>query len=204
MPRQVDYEERRRRIGEAVVALIARAGMEAVSLRDVAAEADVSMGAVQRCFRTKEEMLLFALQDISAQVTERADERIAADEAPRAAGTLLAHTLAEMALVDAESAARARVWLAFVAHAPTSERLSAVLHETYARLHELIAWLIGYGQRTGEIAGDVDADREARELVALADGLTVRAVAGHGEPEEALAMLRERVERLLVGGCGPQ
>ncbi|MGK5632559.1 TetR family transcriptional regulator, partial [Streptomyces sp. URMC 123] len=48
MPRQIDHEERRRLIADAVCALADRRGLEGVTLRDVAAEAGVSMGAVQR------------------------------------------------------------------------------------------------------------------------------------------------------------
>ncbi|EFL34839.1 TetR family transcriptional regulator [Streptomyces viridochromogenes DSM 40736] len=197
MPKQVDYEARRLRIADAVCALIARSGMEAVSLRDVAAEADVSMGAVQRCFRTKEEMLLFALEHISRRVGERAEERIAATSAPQAASTLLTHTLSELALLDEESRTQAHVWLAFVGHAPAGERLAAVLRDTYAKLHDLVEWLIRYGQDTEEIPQHLDPAHEAHSLLAVADGLTVHVVAGYHSPETALAVLQRQVDRLL-------
>ncbi|GGK74757.1 TetR/AcrR family transcriptional regulator [Streptomyces flaveus] len=197
MPRQVDYENRRRRIAEAVCTLIARSGMEAVSLRDVAAQANVSMGAVQRCFRTKQDMLLFALEHISRHVSERANQRIAATSTPQAASTLLSHTLAELALLDEESRTQAHVWLAFITHAPASEKLAAVLHDTYAKLHGLIAWLIRYGQDTQEILQRLDPDREAHTLLALADGLTVHVLAGHHSPATALATLQRHIDHLL-------
>lgn len=197
MPRQVDYEERRARIADAVCALIARSGMEAVSLRDVAAEADVSMGAVQRCFRTKEDMLLFALEHVSQRVSERAEQRIAAASEPQAAATLLSHTLAELALLDEESRAQAHVWVAFVGRAAASERLGAVLRETYAKLHDLVVWLIRYGQDTREIPRHVDAVEEARSLLAVADGLTLHVLAGHQSPGTARAVLQRHIDRLL-------
>ncbi|GHE39572.1 TetR/AcrR family transcriptional regulator [Streptomyces capitiformicae] len=197
MPRQVDYEDRRRRIAEAVCTLIARSGMEAVSLRDVAAQADVSMGAVQRCFRTKEDMLLFALEHVSQRVSERANERIATASTPQAASTLLSHTLAELALLDEESKTQAHVWLAFITHAPASERLAAVLHDSYAKLHDLIAWLIRYGQSSGEVPQHLDPIREAHTLLAVADGLTVHVLAGHHSPETALTILQRHIDHLL-------
>ncbi|MFF4490547.1 TetR/AcrR family transcriptional regulator [Streptomyces sp. NPDC001544] len=197
MPRQVDYEDRRRRIAEAVCTLIARSGMEAVSLRDVAAQANVSMGAVQRCFRTKQDMLLFALEHISQHVSERANQRIAATSTPQAASTLLFHTLAELALLDEESRTQAHVWLAFITHAPASEKLAVVLHDTYAKLHSLIVWLIRYGQDTQEILQHLDPDREAHTLLALADGLTVHVLAGHRSPATALATLQHHIDHLL-------
>lgn len=203
MPRQVDYEDRRRRIADAVCALIARSGMEGVSLRDVAAEAQVSMGAVQRCFRSKEEMLLFALEHVSQHVGDRAGDRIAATSTPRAASTLLTHTLAELALLDEESRTQAHVWLAFVAHAPTSERLAAHLRETYGKLHDLLVWLIDYGRDTGEFAEDLDAGREAHTLLALADGLTTHVLAGHHTPASARAVLRRHTDALLAADATP-
>ena len=76
MPRQVDHVSRRRLIAEAVCHLADERGLEGVTLRDVAARAQVSMGAVQRCFRTKEEMLVFALGHISERIRERVQARL--------------------------------------------------------------------------------------------------------------------------------
>jgi AcrR family transcriptional regulator len=56
----VDREERRSRIAEAILRIAASRGLDEVSLRDVAAEAGVSMGQVQHYFSTKREMLMFA------------------------------------------------------------------------------------------------------------------------------------------------
>ncbi|MDX2531433.1 TetR/AcrR family transcriptional regulator [Streptomyces europaeiscabiei] len=198
MPKQVDYEDRRRQIAEAVSLLISRSGMEAVSLRDVAAQADVSMGAVQRCFRTKDEMLLFALEHISRRVSERANTKIAASSTPQSASTLLTRTLSEIALVEEESRAEAHVWLAFVAQAATSEQLAKVLHDTYAKLHDLLTWLIRFGQDTNEMRKELDPGREAHTLLALADGLTAHVLVGHHTPESALAVLERHTSQLAT------
>ncbi|MEU5581106.1 TetR family transcriptional regulator C-terminal domain-containing protein [Streptomyces huasconensis] len=198
MPKQVDYEDRRRRIAEAVCLLIARSGMESVSLRDVATEAGVSMGAVQRCFRTKDEMLLFALEDISQRIGERAKARIETSDAPRSATTLLDRTLSALALVDPEDRAEAQVWGAFVAHAAVSEHLAAVLRETYAKLHDLLVWLLGYGRDTGELSATLDPPAEAHALLALTEGLTAQVLVGHQTPESARDVLGRYVRGLMA------
>ncbi|MEU6989327.1 TetR family transcriptional regulator C-terminal domain-containing protein [Streptomyces sp. NPDC046465] len=195
MPKQVDYEDRRSRIAEAVCALIARSGMESVSLRDVATEAGVSMGAVQRCFRTKDEMLLFALESISQRIGDRAKARIEASGTPRSAVTLLHRALSALALVEPEDRTEAQVWGAFVAHAAVSEQLAAVLRETYGKSHELLAWLIGHGQETGELSPASDPSTEAATLLALTEGLTAQVLVGHRTLGEA----REILERYAVG-----
>ena len=76
MPKQVDHESRRRQIADAVCRLADERGLEGVTLRDVAARAKVSMGAVQRCFRTKEEMLVFALSHIGERIAARVTARL--------------------------------------------------------------------------------------------------------------------------------
>ena len=55
-------EERSRRIVETVVELAEKGGFEAVRLRDVAAHAGVALGTLYRRFRSKEDLLLAALE----------------------------------------------------------------------------------------------------------------------------------------------
>jgi AcrR family transcriptional regulator len=70
-------EERSRRIIEAAIELAEKGGFEAVRLRDVAAHADVALGTVYRRFRSKEDLLLAALDLLVAD-----HERQAAIEPP--------------------------------------------------------------------------------------------------------------------------
>src|SRR5699024_6177811 len=51
---------------EAVIAIVADAGFEGLSVRAVAARAGVSLGAVQHHFPTKAEMLTAAMSSIAA------------------------------------------------------------------------------------------------------------------------------------------
>ncbi|MER8233046.1 TetR family transcriptional regulator C-terminal domain-containing protein [Streptomyces sp. NPDC094049] len=187
MPKQVNYEDRRRQIAEAVCLLADEQGPEGVTMRDVAARAQVSVGAVQRCFRTKEEMLLFAVDHVGERVTERARARLARSPA-QSAVTTLGHMAAEIALLREEHRAEARVWLAFVAKAAVSETLAGPLRTSYAALQDLLVRLVT------EAAGSVPADegaappdpcREARTLLALTDGLTSHVLIGHLTTEEA-------------------
>jgi len=55
-------EERSRRIVDAAIELAEKGGFEAVRLRDVAAHAQVALGTLYRRFRSKEELLLAALE----------------------------------------------------------------------------------------------------------------------------------------------
>lgn len=55
-------DERTRRIVDAATLLAEQGGFEAVRLRDVAAQADVALGTLYRRFRSKEDLLLAALE----------------------------------------------------------------------------------------------------------------------------------------------
>ncbi|GAA2710217.1 TetR/AcrR family transcriptional regulator [Actinoplanes palleronii] len=214
MSRQSEREERRLRIAEAVCALADESGMDGVTLRDVAVRADVSMGAVQRCFRTKDEMLLFALAHIGEQVTERvragltgvpaagtpapaAGGPTSGTPAPAAGGSAsavdaLARAAAEIALLGDEHRTEARIWLAFVARAAVSPALAEVLRGNYAQLEGMFTRLIS-------VASDApDARAEARALLALADGLTTHVLVGHLGPADAAQVLRAHLDRIAA------
>jgi AcrR family transcriptional regulator len=68
-------EERARRIVETAVALAEQGGFEAVRLRDVAAQAGVALGTLYRRFRSKEDLLVAALdketEDLERRILQR-------------------------------------------------------------------------------------------------------------------------------------
>ncbi|MEU2443724.1 TetR/AcrR family transcriptional regulator [Streptomyces althioticus] len=212
MPKQVDYGSRRRRIAEAVCVLADEQGPEGVSMRDVAARAQVSLGAVQRCFRTKEEMLLFAVEHVGERVTERVRARIAAGPAQSAA-TALGHATDEVALLREEHRAEARIWLAFVAQAAVGASLAEPLRNSYAALQDLFVRLITEAAASGPGGGAADAFadgpdavREARTLLALTDGLTGHVLIGHLTAKEAEGVLHAHLAGLWarLGVTGPE
>jgi AcrR family transcriptional regulator len=195
MPRQVDHVGRRRLIAEAVCRLADERGLEGVTLRDVAAHAQVSMGSVQRCFRTKEEMLVFALEHVGERISERVRARL--DRSPaQSAGTALGHAVTEVSLLGEEHRAEARVWLAFVAQAAVSEALAGTLRANYAALHEAFTRLVAEAGEDADHAVPLDPQREASTLLALADGLTTHVLIGHLTPQEAQTVLHEHLVRL--------
>ncbi|MEV0648426.1 TetR/AcrR family transcriptional regulator [Phytomonospora sp. NPDC050363] len=192
MPKQVDHAERRRHLARAVCRIIATRGLDAVSLRDVAAEAGVSMGAVQHYFKTKEDMLVFALEDVNERGAARVGEYLAAipDAGPR---DTLRGVLLQMLPVDEESREAVAVGLAFWAKAATSPRLAEHLREGYGALRDLIALLLGQSKP----APGVDAADEADALFALAEGLSSHILVGHREPATAVRIIDAQLARLL-------
>ncbi|MFF3394060.1 TetR/AcrR family transcriptional regulator [Streptomyces sp. NPDC002669] len=201
MPKQVDHAGRRHLIAEAVCRLADEHGLEGVTLRDVAARAQVSMGAVQRCFRTKEEMLVFTLGHIGEQVGQRVRARLVRSPA-QSARTALGHAAAEVSLLDEAHRAEARVWLAFLAQAAVDESLARTLRSNYAALQGVFARLAAEAAKSAEDAGGPEGAApfdplvEARTLLALADGLTAHVLIGHLGPQEAREVVHTHLENL--------
>ncbi len=69
-------EERAQRIVDTAIELAERGGFEAVRLRDVAADAGVALGTLYRRFRSKEDLLIAALEAETASLEERIRARL--------------------------------------------------------------------------------------------------------------------------------
>ena len=74
-PPDPSLEERSRRIVETSIELAERGGFEAVRLRDVAAHAGVALGTLYRRFRSKEDLLVAALEQETRAVAQRVRQR---------------------------------------------------------------------------------------------------------------------------------
>src|SRR5438105_3836310 len=79
MPVFVDHEERRRQVIAVASRLIAAAGLEAVTVRDVAEAADCSTAIVSHYFRNKRELLLLTYYSSLDVAQERCFRVLAAD-----------------------------------------------------------------------------------------------------------------------------
>jgi AcrR family transcriptional regulator len=187
VPKKIDHDERRRQLAKALWRVLATRGMEAVSLRHVAAEAGVSMGMVQHYFADKEAMVLFALSSLTAHYSERLTE-LPADPLQRVRAVLVAGLP-----LDDERRLEAQVAVTFLAHAPVNLHIGEYLRSGYAEGHAYLTEQL-------RLAGVPDAAREASTLVALTDGLTAHTLAGHHQPAEALAILDAHLTRLSVAG----
>ncbi|MFG3698657.1 TetR/AcrR family transcriptional regulator [Micromonospora sp. NPDC047620] len=190
MPKKVDRHERRTLIAAALMRVAARQGVEAVSLRHVAAEAGVSAGMVQHYFRTKDEMMAFAMTVVrersQARVTE-AIARLGEDPAPR---LLLRTMVAALLPLSEESLADGRVALAFLAYAAVRPDVAAGMREDTDQLRAFVAGLIP-GPRRDEYAAGV---------LALMEGLGVHLLGGYYTAEQALAALDAHLDLVFAGG----
>lgn len=177
VPRDADVEQQRTWIAEAVGRLIARGGLEAVSLRNTAREADVSMGRVQHYFSTKDELLLDALQRSYRSMETRVAARVDAS-AGEARGVLVA-ILEEILGEHPETRDAIRINMAFAARALDDPRVAAILTEGDGEIIALAEQVIM--THRADVDPPIDPQQEARVLFAMASGLG-SSVALYGMP----------------------
>lgn len=191
MPKIVDHEQRREELAAAVWRLASRDGLDAVTIRAVAAEAGWSTGALHHYFADKEELLLFAFQTAADRISRRVDAAKAAAGEPFE----LVRALLEIGLpLDAERRDETRVWFAFLGLALTRPPLARAQRLAYRAWRRLVADALRDAQERGDVDPEVDVEREAAGLVALVDGLAVQATF---EPRTLDASLvDERLARL--------
>jgi len=190
MPRVVDHEERRAEVAAAVWRIVSRDGLEAATVRRVAAETGMSTSVVSHYFAGKDDLLRLAFRIVLARGRDRAATEAAMGGRARA---LLVTGLP----LDAERRAEARVWFAFLGLAVTRPELAADQRHAYAAWRGAVAAAL----RDEGLAADRDAEAEAAGLVALVDGLTVQAAFAPRTmtPARQLALVDERLAALGIG-----
>lgn len=192
MPDKRDPDPRRRDIADAVLNITARAGLEAVSMRTVAAEAGCSLGLVQRLMGTKDALLRAAMARIIERVEERLDVRV---DAVLPARALLDQLCAEL-LAD-EHREEGLVWGAFLARALVSPALAAEARAQQADAETNVAFVLQAAADAGELVDEADPERDALALLALADGLGTHMLLGHCTGAVARAAIAAQVGRLF-------
>jgi AcrR family transcriptional regulator len=172
MPKVVDHEERRAELAAAVWRVASRDGLDAVTVRRVAAEAGWSTGALVHYFTHKEELILFAFRTGADRVGRRLaelDERTD-DPLERARSQLL-----EGLPLDRERQGEIRVWFSFLGLALTRPALARAQRVAYRAWRDRIADRLREAQENGQVRADADCAAEAAALVGLVDGLAVQA-----------------------------
>jgi TetR/AcrR family transcriptional regulator, transcriptional repressor of bet genes len=172
MPKVVDHEERRAKLGAAVWRLASREGLEAVTVRRVAEEAGCSTGAVVHYFSDKEDLLLFAFSTVADRVRMRLAEAAERTTEPL---ELARAWLVEGRPIDKEQQAEVRVWFAFLGLALTRPAFARAQRLTYRAWRGRVADLLQEAQDRGDIRADVDPSAAAAALVAVVDGLSIQA-----------------------------
>jgi AcrR family transcriptional regulator len=201
VPKRVDHEERRRQIADALLLTAAARGLHATGMREVAAEAGVSLRLVQYYFGTKEELLLSGMQHLAARFGERAMTRIRRiEEAGSQASPrdVVAAILAEALPADNERRTFAVLNAAYFALALTDPALAvAPLVKNSNAVIDVVAAQVRAAQAAGDAPAHLDPDAEALSLLAMSHGLGTSVLGGQSSAERAQAVIDYHLDRLF-------
>jgi AcrR family transcriptional regulator len=167
MPRAVDVDERRIELAAAAARVIARAGLGGATMREVAAEAGWTTGALTHYFADKRQLLQFTLEmSLEGRRAQSVGRRELAPEAALRAALVAALPFEEQARLH---------WIvtvAFCAHAVGDGELAEIQRDAYRAYRDDVAAMVA---RAGRGRGNA-ATREAERLIALADGVALQAL----------------------------
>ncbi|MFJ8825232.1 TetR/AcrR family transcriptional regulator [Streptomyces sp. NPDC102467] len=207
MPKRVDHAERRTEIAEALVRVAGRRGLHAVGMRDVAAEAGVSLRLVQYYFQTKEKLLLFGLEHLTARFGERVSARVLAAGSNQGPRAVIEALLMAALPTDDESRVFHHLYTAYAVLAVTDRELAAqpFIKDPDAA-EAALTGLLRQAQEAALLEPGVDAPLEAIGLLAMSAGLGTSVLVGQRGPESAAAVLNHQLNRIFLdpGRTGPQ
>ena len=161
--------ERRLEVAEAAWRVIVREGLDRTSMRAIAQEMDCTTGVVTHYFRNKQELILFALH----QVTERLQELMQQASAEQEGCDRLVAMLSSFLPIDQARQEILRVWVAFLGYAVGREELMADHQRSAGELRRVIIQELTELQNQGEIDAAVEPEQEANVLLALVNGVSL-------------------------------
>jgi DNA-binding transcriptional regulator YbjK len=187
VPKVVDRAQRQRDYVAALFRLIDRTGIDGVSLRAIAAEANVPKSTMIHYFSNEVALFEFAMAQVTRSANRDIDERLAAD-------------LDLQGLIDATMRAipgstwrrrESQIWL-WLLRASTSDPAAArVLTKINAAFEGDAIRVLTQFSEAGKLVPGVDVLLEARALHALVDGFSIRALT------DPAGLTRDEVERVV-------
>jgi AcrR family transcriptional regulator len=165
MPKIVDIDQRRLELAEAAARVIARAGVDGASMREIATEAGWTTGTLVHYFANKRELLDFTLRASIERRSARRSER--SDLAPAEA---LRVTLESALPTDDDTRVHWIVTVALAGAAASDDRLAATQREAYRDYRSYLTELLA------QMPDVADAPTEAERLIGLVDGIALQAL----------------------------
>lgn len=191
MPRQVDVARRRQEIYDAVFRLLVRGGVEQASLRKVADEAGLNIGAVRHYFGSHEELMTAAAREILERISARLRAEVAEFEAGADPAQTTRQMLSELLPLDEVRRYETTVMFTLLEQSrftPAYAELSTEIHDgTRSLIRQILTR-----------AGITDIEVETERLASLIDGLAFNGITHRPapSPDLQLAVLDFHLEQL--------
>lgn len=187
MPRVSDEHlaARRQQILDAAYTCFSRNGFHNTSMQDVIAEAGLSVGAVYRYFKSKNELITA----IAESVLEGADEVFAGLSAHEPPLPLAEAMDRALDFADSQTGPRGALRIAIQVWAESlrDPALAAFVADKYTHFRLLFAALARRAQETGELPADADPEAVGAALFGIIPGFALQRILGNGPDKKAYA-----------------
>lgn len=192
----MSYDDRRVKVAQAAWRVIIREGLDRASMRAIAQELGTSTGVVTHYFRDKEELTLFALEQVFENVLE---DMKACTEGRQGIDRLVQMIFIALPLEDIDRADW-KVWVAFLGYSIGREHLAQEHRKRYDCLRQIISQELANLQIAKIIRADLDLTLEANALVALVDGIGTGVVicSKQFSAEQQQYLVRRQINSLLA------
>ncbi len=180
-------------MAEAVWRVILHDGVEGVSVRNVAAEAGWSTGALRHYVGTKEDLLASATQLLEERVRRRFENRHYSST-PREA---VRAVLCEVLPLDEERRTEGALWFAFAARSLVDPRIAEEYGVVFDGVRELCSRVVHHMREGGWLVSSLDPEVETANLHALVDGLAVHGLMGRLDEDQMLSALDSHLGRII-------
>ena len=189
-------QQRRLEVSEAAWRVIVREGLDRTSMRAIAQEMGCTTGVVTHYFRNKQELILFALN----QVTEKLKVFMGkAMESSHGAEAFIA-MLSPFLPLDTERQDILRVWVAFLGYAVGRENMMTEHQNSAAQLRAMLVKELERLQVAKILRQDINPEIEANALLALLNGVSMHWLiqADRLTSNQQQLVIRRYVNELLV------
>ena len=196
MPKQVDHRERREAIAHALWRVVEQQGWPRATMREVAREAEVSLGQLQHYFSSRTAMLTFAMEFAAGQTSDRVTRALTGLDQPPHPRDVLRVVLTEMLPLHPDARATSRMNAAYVLEALHDPELREVASVGLRQGRAMVERLIREAMADGHIAADRNLAIET-DLILSLTGFTPLLELGVITPQAALAAIDQHLDRLF-------
>jgi AcrR family transcriptional regulator len=201
MPKDVDHDERREELLEAVWRVVTRDGIERATIRAIAKETGWSSGVLAHYFADKDDIIGSALRLMYERIAVRWDEKLAGLSGVGALHELVLDNLPLDDERELETKFLMNYWSREIRggnhHQPPPSRRAPMLID-------LLTTLTRDAQEAGEIRRDEAAEDIAERLLGLIDGFSLHTLLDPERltRERQVALVRQEFDRLRGAAAG--
>ncbi|MDY0404307.1 TetR family transcriptional regulator C-terminal domain-containing protein [Virgibacillus sp. 179-BFC.A HS] len=194
MPKIVNHDDRREKIARATWQVILDKGMEGATVRNIAKEAGLSLGALRYYFKSQDELLVYAMELVKNRATKRITAVSKKELPPK---EMAIEILMEIVPTNAQTRAEMEVWLAFVTYMKPRKHAKLHINDDILQGMEKI---MQYLSATGNLRAELDVSIETERLYAFIDGLALHALLHpeHLSPEQIRKTITYHIDQICI------